>query len=462
MTTTSDTFPARIRGTVLREGDDGYDAARRVWNGEIDRRPALIVRVAGPDDVATALAHARETGLDVTVRGGGHNFGGAAVAEGALMIDLGALRTIEVDAGRRTARVGGGATWAELDAATQEHGLATPGGTVSDTGVGGLTLGGGFGWLTPRHGLTIDNLVSAEVVTADGRVLRASETEHPDLFWALRGGGGNFGVVTEFEFRLHPVGPLVELGMFFWGLDDAPAALRFAREVLADLPDGTGAMLAGLTAPPAPFVPAEHHGAPGVALVVAGFDGPERHAEVVTRIRAGLPARFELVTPIPYTELQKLLDGGAPRGLLAYEKSLYLDELTDDVLDVVAAHLPGKSSPLSLMPVFPVRGAFSAVPDEATAFGGARRDGFVFGIATVAPTPELHAADRAWTRAFWSALTPFAANVGGYVNFMAEYEEDRVRASYGAEKYARLRRIKAAYDPGNVFHHNANIPPTGT
>ena len=464
MTATEDrdltTFRLAVTGAVRTAADDGYDEARKVWNGEIDRRPAVIVECATSGDVAAALAYAREAGLDVTVRGGGHNLGGSAVANGALTIDLRGLRTITVDAEAKTARVGGGATWAELDAATQEHGLAVPGGTWSDTGIGGLTLGGGFGWLTGKYGLTIDNLISADVVTSDGQVLRASADEHPGLFWALRGGGGNFGVVTEFEFRLHPVGPLVQLGMFFWEAADGTEALRFLREIVADLPDPTGVLVGAMCAPPAPFVPAEHHGKPGYALIIAGFDGPEEHEKVVEQVRGGLPALFELVTPIPYVQLQKLLEG-APPGLLAYDKGLYVEELSDEIIDVLVGQMPGRASELSLVQIFPMRGAFAAAADEDTAFGGRRTPGYLIGSVALALTPELHAADRAWVRAMWSALVPHAGNVGGYVNFMSEYEEDRVRASFGAQKYARLAAIKAEYDPENVFHHNANIRPSG-
>ncbi|MGW4832599.1 FAD-binding oxidoreductase [Amycolatopsis japonica] len=452
------TLREKLSGTVVTAADPGYDTARAVWNGDIDRRPAVVAECATREDVVTALAFGREKGLEITVRGGGHSFSGSAVADDGLVIDLGGLRRITVDPDARTARAGGGAVWADLDETTQRYGLATVGGTVSDTGVGGLTLGGGFGWLTAKHGLTIDNLLSAEVVTADGRILRASEVEHPDLFWALRGGGGNFGVVTEFEFRLHRVG-LAEVGLFFWTLADAPDAMRFAKDVIATLPPGTGSMLVGITAPPAPFVPPEHHFAPGLALVVAGFDGPERHERLVERIRGGLPTAFELLTPMPYAELQKLLDPTAPRGILAYEKSLYVSSLSEKVIDVIAARLPDKASPTTVMPIVPLQDTFSTVPDDATAFGGPRTPGFVIGLAATAPTPELLAADRAWVRSLWEELLPHSNNYGGYLNFMNEYDEDRVRTAFGAEKYARLAAIKAVYDPDNVFHHNANIRP---
>ncbi|WP_410642895.1 FAD-binding oxidoreductase [Amycolatopsis sp. lyj-346] len=456
---TSESLRTQLSGAVLTDGDPGYDVARSVWNGEIDRRPAVVVRPAGPADVATALAYAREAGLDVSVRGGGHNYGGAAVVDGGLCLDLSSLDAISVDPDRRTARCGGGTTWAQLDAATQEHALAVPGGTISHTGVGGLTLGGGFGWLTGKHGLSCDNLLSAELVTAGGEILRVSAEEHPDLFWALRGGGGNFGVVTEFEFRLHPVGPIVHLGLFFYGLDDGVAALRHARELLRTLPADMGVLVAGLNAPPAPFVPELFRFQPGYALLIAGFDGEEQHAEAARAARSGPAPLFQFVSPIPYVELQRMLDDAAPWGILAYEKAAYADGFTDEVIEVIAGFLPRKTSPLSIMPIFAMRGAFTEVADDATAFGGPRRESILINIDSLAAEPEPFAADRAWVREFWEALVPVSSNSAGYVNFMAEYEADRVRTSYGSGKYERLARIKAAYDPRNVFHHNANIPP---
>ncbi|MET8759958.1 FAD-binding oxidoreductase [Lentzea sp. NPDC004782] len=452
---------AALTGPAVAPGDDGYDDARRIWNGQIDRHPAVIARCASADDVAASLAFARKRGLDVCVRGGGHNLSGAAVQDGALMIDLSGLRAIEVDPESRTARVSGGATWAELDEAAQAHGLATPGGTVSDTGIGGLTLGGGFGWLTSRHGLSIDNLLSVQIVLASGQVLKVSENDHSDLFWAIRGGGGNFGVVTEFQFRLHPVGPQVRLGMFFWSREHGTEALRFARDTLAGLPDGMGAMMVGYSAPPAPFVPTEYHLRTGYALAIVDFDDGKLDG-VVAKIHDGPPTQFEMVSPIPYVELQKMLDFVIPPHSLSYEKSVYVKEITNEVIEVITRYLPKKSSPMSLMPITPMNGAYSTVPDDATAFGGTRQPGFIIGITAGAPKQELFEADRAWVRTFWEALVPHSSNYGGYVNFMSEFENDRVRASYGPTKYERLTRIKAVYDPENVFHHNANIKPRQT
>ena len=354
---------------------------------------------------------------------------------------------------------GGGATWANLDGATQAHGLAVTGGAVSHTGIAGLTLGGGMGWLTLEMGLSADNLVGADVVTADGSLVHACADDHPDLFWALRGGGGNFGVVTSFEYQLGPVGPLVNLSLFFWAADQGAEALRLSRDVIGAVPRGFGALLACLSAPPAPFVPEQHHFAPGYALLIAGLGSAEDHARVIEPARAALTPLFELVTPIPYTALQQMLDEASPWGIHAYEKALYLDDLTDGAIAVITEHAHLRQSPMSFMPVFPFGGAYAEVPDDATAFGGSRRARFAFNITAPCPDPELFDAERAWVRSFWEALRPHSSGLGSYVNFMSEYEEDRVRAAYGAEKYDRLTRIKAEYDPDNVFHLNANIKP---
>jgi len=455
---TVDTFRKGFTGNVMVPSSEGYEDARALWNGDIDRKPAVIAQCRTADEVASALEFGRGEGLEIAVRGGGHNFAGHGVCHAGLMIDLSPMRDVQVDPGARRARCGGGTTWAELDAATQVHGLATPGGVISHTGVGGLTLGGGIGWLTRRAGLSCDNLVSAQVVTADGRLLTASESEKPDLYWALRGGGGNFGVVTEFEFALHEVGPEVHLGLFFWGVQQGVDALRFVRDYIASVPPGTGVQLIGLNAPPAPFVPEEFHLAPGYAVAVVGWGSAEEHAALVQPIRDTLPPLFEFVTPLPYTFLQQMLDDSAPWGILGYEKALYLDELGDGVIDVVAERFPAKSSPMSIMPVFPLGGAYHEVADDATAWGGSRAVKWVFNIAAIAPAPDLLEADRNWVRSMYDALQPFAAG-GTYVNFMSDPDEERVRASYGT-KYERLSRIKAEYDPDNLFHLNANIRPS--
>jgi hypothetical protein len=451
-----------MSGTVSLPGDAGYDSAVSIWNGAIDRRPAIVASCAKSGDVAAALTFARDEDLEVSVRGGGHNYAGFALCNDGLMIDLTPMKSVTVDAPARRALCGGGTTWGELDAATQEHGLAVPGGFVSRTGVAGLTLGGGFGWLSRLAGLSSDNLVGAEVVTADGRVLHASESENPDLFWALRGGGGNFGVVTAFEFALHDVGPLLHLGLFFFKPEQGRDLFRFARDFIPGLPDECGVFLAGLNAPPEPFVPEEHQLAPVFAIAVVGLQDDETHARLIAPIRAALTPLFELVTPIPYAALQQMFDASAPWGILAYEKAVYLDELTDAAIDVIVEHQPKKQSPLSFLPVFPLGGAYSRARGDATAFGGSRDTKYVVNISAAGPTPELFDADRAWVRSFWSDLVQHATGVGSYVNFMSEYEENRVRAAYGPDKYERLAKVKAQYDPNNVFHLNANVLPATT
>ena len=450
---------AEFAGALTEPGDTGYDEARAVWNGDVDHRPALVARCTSPADVAAALAHAQRTGLEVGVRCGGHNYGGAAVPEGGLTVDLRALNRVTVDPVARRARCGGGTLQGEFDAAAQRHGLAVTGGTISHTGVGGLTLGGGIGWLTHACGLAVDNLVSAQVVLADGRCVRASADEHPDLLWALTGGGGNFGVVTEFEFRLHPVGPLVHFGMLFWELERGAAALRAARDVLDALPREAGGLMIVLDAPPAPFVPVEHHFRPGVALTLVGLSSGEAHAALLAGAGDALAPLFAFATEMPYTALQAMLDEHAAPGVLAYNKSLYLDDFGDGAVDALVALLPARTSPLSLLPIFPLGGAFTDVGDDATAFGGSRATRYAVNMDAVATDPATLAADREWVRSIWSALRPFATHGGSYVNFMTDYEQDRVRTSYGPAKYARLSRIKAEYDPGNLFHHNANIRP---
>jgi FAD/FMN-containing dehydrogenase len=456
-----DELRAVIAGAVSVPGEPGYDVATSIWNGVIERRPAVVASCATSRDVAAALAVAQREQLEVSVRGGGHNYAGYALCESGMMIDLSPMKAVTVDAEARRATCGGGTTWAELDAATQEHGLAVPGGFISHTGVAGLTLGGGFGWLSRKAGLSSDNLVGAEVVTADGSVRHASSTENEDLFWALRGGGGNFGVVTSFEFGLHEVGPLLHAGLFFFAPDQGGEMLRFARDYVRELPDEYAVFMAGLNAPPEPFVPAEHQLAPVFALAVVGLGDAESHAKVVAPIRDSVKPLFELVTPIPYTALQQMFDPSAPWGMMAYEKAVYLDELSDGAIDVIVEHQPKKASPLSFLPIFVLGGAYARVDDAATAFGGNRDLKYMINISAAAPTRELYDADREWVRAYWADLVQHAPGVGSYVNFMTEYDEDRVRAAYGPAKYARLARIKAQYDPDNVFHLNANILPTG-
>jgi FAD/FMN-containing dehydrogenase len=448
-----------ITGQVFVPDDPGYDQARTVWNGAIDRRPAVIARCATASDVAAAIGFGRRRNLEIAVRGGAHSTAGTSVVENGLQIDLSAMRTVTVDPVARRAVVAGGAMLGDLDAAAQAHGLAVPAGVVSHTGVGGLTVGGGMGWLTRKAGLAIDNLVSAEVVTADGRILRASEQENPDLFWAIRGGGGNFGVVTAFEFKLHPVGPLVQFGLFFWPLESTADVLRMAENLISTSPSDLNVIVAGINAPPEPFVPEQHRFRPGCALLITGFGSQEEHAAVVTRLREQLPPLFDLVTPMPYVQLQKLLDEANAFGIYAYDKTLYLKALSEDVIAVVAEHLPRKTSPHSPVLFYRLDGAYSKVADDSTAFGGGRSPRWVIFIVGLADTHERLAAERQWVRSFWDALQPYAMGIGSYVNGESEYARDRVLNSYGPAKYDRLARIKAIYDPDNIFHLNANIRP---
>jgi hypothetical protein len=462
ITTGMDGFRAAMDGPVILPGDGGFDDGRRVWNAAIDRRPAVIARCVTTADVVAAAGFAREHGLDISVRGGAHNPAGTAVCDGGLMIDLSELNTVSVEPAARRARVSGGALLADLDAATQAHGLAVPAGLVSHTGVGGLTLGGGMGWLTRKFGLSIDNLAAAEVVTADGRVLRASMAEHPDLFWAIRGGGGNFGVVTSFEFGLHELDPAVQVAMFFWGLDQGPEALRLAGQITAAMPPDINAVTGAVNAPPAPFVPEQHHFAPGYLLVLTGFGAAPEHAALVDQIRGSLPPLFDLVAPMRYTELQQLLDEANAWGGYAYDKSCYLADLSGPVIDVVTEHVPAKTSPMSALLFYRLDGAYCRAGEQDTAFSGGRSPRYAAFIIGMGPDEQVLAAERDWVRGLWSALRPHALGAGGgYINGNTDYAGDGLRDAYGAATYQRLARVKAGYDPDNVFHGNANVRPAG-
>ncbi|MDN5919436.1 MAG: FAD-binding oxidoreductase [Pseudonocardia sp.] len=457
-----DDLRTALSGRVIAPGDPDYDQARAVWNAEIDRRPSVIARRTSTTDVAAALGWAARHSQPVSVRGGAHNVAGTSVADDALMIDLSLMREVVVDPEARRARVGGGALLADLDAAAQAHGLAVPVGVIGHTGVAGITLGGGMGWLTRKHGLTTDNLVSAEVVLADGRIVHASADEHPDLFWALRGGGGNFGVVTGFEFTLHPVHPMVEFALLFWPLEQGTEVLRLARDVLADLPDELNIIVGALNAPPEPFVPEEHHFAPGYALLVTGFgaDVGTEHARLVARLRDALPPLFDMAAPMPYVALQQMLDEANAWGSHAYVKNTYITGLSDPVIGVMTEHVPRKTSPTSLVLIYPLDGAYSSVGEDETAFGGGRSPRSIVFIVGYTPDPEVLPAERAWVREFHSAMAPLGIGRETYVNELPEPDDDKqLRDAYGREKYERLARVKADYDPGNVFNSNTNIKP---
>ena len=447
---------ASFRGELVRPDDAGYDAHRKVWNGSIDRRPALIARCAGVADVRAAVGFAKDSGLPVAVRGGGHSFPGLSVCDGGIVIDLGSMKGIRIDPEKRTARVQAGVLWGELDHETQAFGLATTGGIVSHTGVAGLTLGGGIGWLQRKLGLTVDNLLAADVVTAEGDLVRASDDENADLFWGLRGGGGNFGVVTEFEFRLHPVGPTVLAGPIFWLMEDSPELLRFYREWIADAPDELMTIVIHRKAPPVPFIPAELHGrlVVGVACCYAGeIDEGE---QVVRPLREfGTPA-LDLCVPKPYVEHQGMFDASYPHGWWYYIRACDVAELTDEVIDITVEHSERIKSPLTAFPIWQQGGAIVRVGENETAFNG-RGAGHTFNVAGATAGPEGFDEEREWSRTFWSALEPYHTSV--YVNFLMEEGEERIRDAYGAAKYDRLKALKRRYDPDNLFRLNQNIPP---
>jgi len=455
-----DDLRASLSGTVVTPEDPGYDEARQVWNGEIDRRPAVIAYCASADDVARAVVFARDASLEISVRSGGaHSASGMCVGDAGIVVDLSRMNDVAVDPQTRRATVGGGALLRELDAATQAHGLAVPLGEIGHTGLGGIATGGGMGWLTRQHGLTLDSLVAAQIVLADGRIVRTAADENPDLFWAIRGGGGNFGVVTSFEFALHEVGPQIELGLLFYGMDQAADALRVAREVIPDLPPDVSFQVVALNAPPEPFVPVEHHLRLGFALVVVGFGSEESHRGVVDRVRRALPpALFELVTPMPYTALQQMFDEAFGWGAHCYVKALYLEDFTDDAIEVILARTAETASQRSSVHFYVLNGAYSAVAEADTAFGGGRSPRLCVFLVGLASDAAVLADERAWVRGFYDALVPHAMGMGGYVNELMADDVHRVPAAYGP-KFVPLQRIKAIYDPDNVFHRNTNILP---
>ncbi|GAA3107359.1 FAD-binding oxidoreductase [Pseudonocardia yunnanensis] len=458
----TDTLRAALTGQLVTPESSDYDDVRRVWNADADGHPAVIVRCESDADVMAAIGFAREAGLEIAVRGGAHSLAGMSTVEDGLVIDVSLMNSVQVDPAARRVKVGGGALLSDMDAAAQKHGLAAPAGMISHTGVGGLTLGGGLGWLTRRAGLSIDNLESVRVVTVAGRVVRAAADENPELFWAVRGGGGNFGVVTQFEFRLHEVGPNIRFAMLFYGQEQGAEMFRLGREVLADLPRQFTLLMGAMNAPVAPFVPEQFHDQRGYVLLLADLSpekqGAEAHDQVVARIRQQLPPLFDTVGPLPFVELQKLSDERTAWGHYCYEKSANFAELSDEVIEVLVAQAPLRSSALSMFLMVRLDGAYSDVPDGDTAFGGMRTPQFALFMTGVSLEHAQMATDRDWVRSCWQALQPYAIGIGSYVNAMTELEDDRVRAAYG-EKYPRLARIKAEYDPQNVFHRNQNILP---
>lgn len=455
-----DDLRTTVRGAVLTESDAGYDAARAVWNAMIDRRPLAIVQCADAGDVVEAVRFARRHALPVSVRGGGHNVAGHAVGDGALMIDLSKMRAVDVEPEARRARVEGGATWRDVDRATQAHGLATPGGLISDTGVAGLTLSGGLGWLRSRHGLCIDNLVAAEVVVADGRLLRASADESSDLFWALRGGGGNFGVVVAFEFALHPVGPTVAFCAPIYPLSAGPGPIRFWRDFLADKHDRIGSLVEFSTVAEADDYPREFWGK-RCYTIAAVYAGNVEEGEAVMR---PLREQGELITdfsgPMEYCDLQRLFDELMPAGAFrSYWKCHLLGDLPDEMIDAALANAAAAPSDNSLSSLWNLGAATTAVPAEATAFGD-RSMGWMYSIDSVWPDAADDGANIAFTRRAWEKTRRFAKDGRLYLNFAGHGEDNAelVRDAFG-RNYPRLAAIKAKYDPENLFRFNQNIAP---
>ena len=444
-------------GELLVPGEMRYEAARRVWNGMVDRRPAVIARCTDAGDVAAVLRVARERGLPVAVRGGGHNVAGNAVCDGGVVIDLSAQKAIRVDPESRTARVAPGVLLGELDRATQASGLATPTGNVSMTGVAGLTLGGGLGWIARKHGPTCDNLVSAEVVTVDGERVRASAEENADLLWGLRGGGGNFGVVTSFEYRLHEIGPQVLAGGVVHSFADAREVFAFLRDFVADAPDELSVVASTFRASPAMPVSPDVHGTLVLALAVCFAGDPSVGQQVLRPLRRFGRPLIDSIAPMSYVALQSSSDAAYPNGQLNYWKSHYIDELGDDLIDSIIDHAARMDSPLSSFYLQHLGGEIGRAGADTAAFGH-RAALFDFAILTVWRDPAKTAEHVTWAREFFDAVQPYASGV--YVNNLGTEGADRVRAAYAPATYERLVALKDTYDPENVLRLNQNIAPS--
>jgi FAD/FMN-containing dehydrogenase len=440
-----------LRGTILLPETEGYHQARRIWNGMIDRRPAVIVRCAGASDVISAVNFGREHDLLISVRGGGHNVAGNAVCDGGLMIDLSPMRDVHADLERCRARVGGGATWGDFDAETQIFGLATTGGLISDTGVAGLTLGGGIGWLTRSHGLACDNLISVDVVTADGQRVKASQQENPDLFWGLKGGGGNFGIATSFEFQLHPVGPLLFAGMTVYPLDDAQKLLEHFREFMVHAADEL-AGLAALTTTPG--------GEPALVLVGV-YNGDLTDGETALQpLRSFQKPLLDTFAPTPYRKVQTFFDEAAPWGLRYYWKSSFLKDLSDEGFASLIEQARKRPSENSKIFIEFLGGAFSRFPKEAAVFGH-RDSPFNLLVTGAWQDAAQDESNRTWVRNTWQAMQQYASD-GVYVNYLGTESDEgsnRLQAAYGTDKYEKLLRLKNRYDPTNFFRMNQNIHP---
>jgi FAD/FMN-containing dehydrogenase len=455
ITLTLDKLREQVRGDVITAEDDRYESARRVNNWMIDKRPEVVMRPVNAGDVIAAVSFARESGLDLAIRGGGHSVPGFGTYDGGVVVDLSRMRGVRVDPEARTARAEGGATWGDFNAATHAFGLATTGGIISTTGVGGLTLGGGIGYLARGYGLSCDNLISADVVTADGKFLVASDKENEDLFWALRGGGGNFGVVTSFEFRVHPVKDIYGGPMFF-ELEHVPDILDWFGHYIKTAPEEMGAFPAFQIAPPLPFIPENRHGEPFVALV-ACWAGPIDEGERALKpFHDVAPVVAEFVGPMPYPALNSAFDALVPPGLQHYWKANFVRELTDASIAAHVEHGPKLPAVNSTVHIYPINGACHRVAPDQTAF--AFRDAnFATVIAGMWPDPTQNKANIQWVRDYYDATAPHSES-GGYINFMAEDDQGRIKDNYG-DNYKRLVDVKRKYDPNNLFHVNQNIKP---
>jgi hypothetical protein len=451
-----DELSGSFRGELIRPSDAVYDERRKIWNGSIDRRPALIARCAGVADVIAAVRFARDQGLLLALRSGGHSYPGLSVCDAGMVIDLGQMKGMRVNPEARTARAQAGVLLGELDHETQAFGFAVPAGIVTHTGLAGLTLGGGVGWLERKYGLTIDQLLSVDVVTTEGELVSASADENPDLFWGLRGGGGNFGIVTEFEFRLNPVGPMVLAGPVLWPMEDAPQVLRFYRDWIRDVPEELTTIVTCRRVLPVPTVPEELHGR-HVVIVGSCYAGPVEEGEKVLKpMREFGSPLLDVCAPRPFVQHQAMLDPAFPHGWSYYIRSANLAVLGDEVIDTVADHGLQIASPVTVFSIFHLGGAVTRVGEDETAFTG-RDAGHVLNVIGITTTSEGFEPEREWARGLWSALQPHHQNV--YVNFLMEEGEERIRQAYGTEKYDRLKALKRKYDPGNFLRLNQNIPP---
>lgn len=443
-------------GELITADHPSYDRHRAVWNGSIDRRPAVIARCTDVADVISTIRTARDTGLELAVRSGGHSFPGLSVVDDGVVLDLSLMKDVRVDPATRTARVQAGVLLGEMDAATQAVGMAVPTGAVTHTGVAGLTLGGGIGWLMRKHGLAIDQLRSIDLVTADGEQVHASPRHNPELFWGVRGGGGNFGVVTQFEFNLNEVGPTVVSGLVLWPLADARDVAAFYRDWAGAAPDELTTALVLRKAPAIDLVPAGLHGQPVVG-VIGCWAGPLEQGEACWEQlrRFGRPV-LDLVARRPFVQQQSMLDDGFPHGVWVYMKACDVTELDNDVIDLSIEHAARISSPRSSVIAWQLGGAVARIDPDATAFGG-RDAGFIFNISGITDDATGFEQERDWVRDYWRALLPHQSSV--YVNFLMDADTDRIRDAYGPDRFNRLAALKTAYDPDNVFHLNQNIPP---